>query len=172
MSRRTGLFDIIKRFISEHGSDQKYICQHIEAGNYMNARIILHDVIGISGNLCCRRLHEGAKALSDTLKSDAPQNADTKDFEEQWEKAVSRLKEFLQLDDDSMVQNAESQKNSQLVKGLLDLCKAFDISAAEYFQQHRAEFKECMEKTKFRQLEEYINRYDLLSITQSEDLWR
>lgn len=166
------LFDIIKRFISEHGSDQKYICQHIEAGNYMNARIILHDVIGISGNLCCRRLHESAKALSDILKSDAPQNADTKDFEEQWEKAVSRLEEFLQLDDDSMVQNAESQKNSQLVKELLDLCKAFDISAAEYFQQHRAEFKECMEKTKFRQLEEYINRYDLLSITQSEDLWR
>lgn len=166
------LFDIIKHFISEHGSDHKYICQHIEAGNYMNARIILHDVIGISGNLCCRKLHESAKALSDTLKSDAPQNADTKDFEEQWEKAESRLKEFLQLDDDSMVQNAESQKNSQLVKGLLDLCKAFDISAAEYFQQHRAEFKECMEKTKFRQLEEYINRYDLLSITQSEDLWR
>lgn len=29
-----------------------------------------------------------------------------------------------------------------------------------------------MKKTNFRRLEEYINRYDLLSITQSEDLWR
>lgn len=166
------LFDIIKRFISDHGSDQRYICQHIEVGSYMNARIILHDVMGLSGNLCCRRLHESAKNLSDTLKTDTPQNADTKDFEEQWQKAVSRLEGFLQLNDDSRSQNADSRENSQLVKGLLDRCKAFDISAAEYFQQHRAEFKECMEKTKFRQLEEYINRYDLLSITQSEDLWR
>lgn len=166
------LFDIIKRFISDHGNDQKYICQHIEAGSYMNARIILHDIMGLSGNLCCRRLHESAKALNDTLKTDAPQNADTKDFEEQWHKAVSRLEKFLQLDDDSSPQNADDQKNSQLVKGLLDRCKAFDISVAEYFQQHRAEFKKFMKKTNFRRLEEYINRYDLLSITQSEDLWR
>ncbi|WP_278868997.1 hybrid sensor histidine kinase/response regulator [Ruminococcus bicirculans (ex Wegman et al. 2014)] len=166
------LFDIIKRFISDHGSDQRYICQHIEVGNYMNARIILHDVMGLSGNLCCRRLHESAKNLSDTLKTDALQNADTKDFEEQWHKAVSRLEKFLQLDDDSSPQNADDQKNSQLVKGLLDRCKAFDISVAEYFQQHRAEFKKFMKKTNFRRLEEYINRYDLLSITQSEDLWR
>ena len=166
------LFDIIKRFISDHGNDQKYICQHIEAGSYMNARIILHDIMGLSGNLCCRRLHESAKALNDTLKTDALQNADTKDFEEQWHKAVSRLEKFLQLDDDSSPQNADDQKNSQLVKGLLDRCKAFDISVAEYFQQHRAEFKKFMKKTNFRRLEEYINRYDLLSITQSEDLWR
>jgi len=138
----------------------------------MNARIILHDIMGLSGNLCCRRLHESAKALNDTLKTDALQNADTKDFEEQWHKAVSRLEKFLQLDDDSSPQNADDQKNSQLVKGLLDRCKAFDISVAEYFQQHRAEFKKFMKKTNFRRLEEYINRYDLLSITQSEDLWR
>lgn len=85
---------------------------------------------------------------------------------------MSRLEGFLQLDDDSRSQNADSRENSQLVKGLLDRCKAFDISAAEYFQQHRAEFKEFMKKTNFRRLEEYINRYDLLSITQSEDLWR
>lgn len=169
---KTILFDIIKRFLDDHKSDCEYICQHIEAGNYMNARIILHDVIGLSGNLCCKRLYESAKDLSGVLKSEQPQNADTADFNEQWRLAVGKMTEFLQLSEDSSEQKTEHEQNSQLVKEFLELCGKFDISAADYFQQHRAEFKERMDKTKFRQLEEYINRYDLLSISQSEDLWR
>ncbi|WP_295212190.1 response regulator [Ruminococcus sp.] len=168
---KTILFDIIKRFISEHSSDCDYICQHIKAGNYANARIILHDVIGISGNLCCKKLHESSKALSDMLKSDTPQNADTADFEADWQMAVKRLGEFLKLTEDGTARSS-AQDRPKFVSELLELCANFDISAADYFERHRGEFKDHMDKTKFRKLEEYINKYDLLSITQSEELWR
>lgn len=67
---------------------------------------------------------------------------------------------------------SSAQDRPKFVSELLELCANFDISAADYFERHRGEFKDHMDKTKFRKLEEYINKYDLLSITQSEELWR
>lgn len=155
------LKELIERFIRSYGKSGEYIESHIKNGCYANSRRILHDIKGVSGNLCCNRLC----LCSDKLLAELHENRfDSLDeFSEIWHKTIEKLKEYLSENqaDDIESQSADFKKNFNT---FLELCENYDISAVDCFGEHRKLFKNNMKKDEFQQLEKMINKFDFKAV--------
>ncbi|MGN0696598.1 MAG: response regulator [Oscillospiraceae bacterium] len=153
----------VRRFLrsNEHTCEQLKI--HIANGNYATARRILHDVSGVSGNLRCMPLYEASQALLADLHSGRQDSAD--EFYHAFEEAADEMQEFLKINDIGCGTSDDIPFEEKLKK-LLRLCGDLDISAAEYFDDNRSDFKNSLDKEKFRRVEELAGRYDFAGIVK------
>ncbi|MBD5159821.1 MAG: response regulator [Ruminococcus sp.] len=154
---------LIKQFLSAHENDCEILGKYIFSGKYLPAREILHNIIGISGNLFCRKLYNISCRISSELKRDYPDSFDT--FEEIWDKTIAELKACLVQETTRAVPVRESFR--ELWEEFFELCTEFDISAVDIFTENKQIFSGNMENKIFSQLEKAVMKYDFLWISEN-----
>ena len=120
---------LIKQFLSAHENDCEILGKYIFSGKYLPAREILHNIIGISGNLFCKKLYSISCRIRSELQKDYPDSFDT--FEEIWDKTIAELKACLTPETTRAVPVRESFK--EIWDEFFELCTEFDISAVGVF---------------------------------------
>lgn len=154
---------LIKQFLSAHENDCEILGQYIFSGKYLPAREILHNIIGISGNLFCRKLYNISCRMSSELKKDYPDSFDT--FEEIWDKTILELKSCLKSDTTRAVPVRTGFP--EIWAEFFELCTEFDISAVDIFTENRQVFSDNMENRTFEKLEKAVLTYDFLWISEN-----
>lgn len=155
------LRELVDRFINVYGCNGEYIESHIKNGYYVNARHILHDVKGISGNLCCNRLCLCSDKLLGELHENKFYSLD--EFLEIWYKTIEKLKQYL-IENPAHDTENKSADFKRLFNAFLELCKNYDISAVDCFYENRKLFKNNMKKDEFQQLDEMVNKYNFKAV--------
>lgn len=159
----TALISSVNRFLQSNKHTCEYISEHINNGNFSTARRILHDVIGVSGNLCCQRLYDTARTLSGELQENNCGSAE--EFYSAWEEAVGEMQTFSDKNK-AYGKNKDNAPFEEKYEKFIRLCRDYDITAVEYFEENSDSFKENLGKDKFRELKEYVQRYDFTKITE------
>lgn len=154
---------LIKQFLSAHEKDCEILEQYIFSEKYLPAREILHNIIGISGNLFCKKLYNISCRMSSELKKDYPDSFDT--FEEIWDKTIAELKSCLKAD----TSRAVPVRNGfpEIWEEFFELCTEFDIAAVEIFTENRQIFSDNMGNPEFEKLEKAVLNYDFLWISEN-----
>lgn len=155
---------LLNRFVKNHSMDSEFIKAHIESGNYVNARKILHDIIGLSGNLCCNKLYDASVKLNDELKKNVCASLD--EFQIAWNEALGEINEYLSQNEEDKKFVSSDKSFLSVWEKFISLCNDCDIAAADYFDENRELFKMEFNKAEYKRLEEYIRRYDFLSISE------
>ncbi len=155
---------LLKQFISAHGNDCENLRKDVISENYISAREILHNIIGISGNLFCKKLYAISCRLSSELKKEYSDSFDT--FEEVWDKTIIEIESCIK----KTVKNPDTPVKKQFPEiwnEFFSLCTEFDISAVDIFAENITFFSDNMEKNIFEQLRRAVMNYDFLWISEN-----
>lgn len=155
---------LLKQFISAHGNDCENLRKDVISENYISAREILHNIIGISGNLFCKKLYAISCRLSSELKKEYSDSFDT--FEEVWDKTIIEIESCIK----KTVKNPYTpvkKQFSEIWNEFFSLCTEFDISAVDIFAENITFFSDNMEKNTFEQLRTAVMNYDFLWISEN-----
>ena len=155
---------LLKQFISAHGNDCENLRKDVISENYISAREILHNIIGISGNLFCKKLYAISCRLSSELKKEYSDSFDT--FEEVWDKTIIEIESCIK----KTVKNPDTPVKKQFPEiwnEFFSLCTEFDISAVDIFAENITLFSDNMEKNIFEQLRKAVMNYDFLWISEN-----
>lgn len=155
---------LLTQFISAHGNDCENLRKNVISENYISAREILHNIIGISGNLFCKKLYSISCRLSSELKKEYSDSFDT--FEEVWDKTLIEIESCIK----NVIENSEisvEKQFSEIWNEFFSLCTEFDISAVDVFTENNRIFIDNMEKTVFEQLQTAVMNYDFLWISEN-----
>lgn len=156
---------LVRRFLDTHGHDCEYIENHIRNDYWTNAGKMLHDIMGISGNLCCQKLYRISCVLNQEIKEG---RADTlTEFQQIWKETIEALKTYSEMHIQADLSVTGEIPFGQVWRKFISLCSAYDISAADYFDENRSTFKTAFGKTEFVQLEQAVQRYDFPWITEN-----
>jgi hypothetical protein len=156
------LVNMIKKFVSGQALSGEYIKTHIEYGNFMNARWILHDVLGLSGNLSCKRLYNISKKLRDELIQN--RCSCVKEFYDVWNDTISVLKTYIEENEAETVDNENADSFEKIWQEFIRLCENFELSAEDCFEKNNRLFKMNLSKSDYNKIEEYVKKYDFMSI--------
>lgn len=118
-----------------------------------------HDVIGMTGNICCEKLYHAAQELRLSLiekRSDAFES-----FKEIWDETMQALEIFVRLNDRPPTECAETMAFSKIWEKFIGYCREFDFSSADYFEDHRAEFIKAFDEKTLAEIEAALGRFDL-----------
>jgi hypothetical protein len=151
---RAILNDLVNRFISEHSTKCYMVRKYVSIGNYINARKLLHDIVGLSGNLCCDSLHGVASKLLQELRNETFESLE--EFTTVWKDTIQTLKDYVSTNG---ITGRDASANEKLSK-LTSLCQSYDISAIEYFANHREYFCRMFTSSEVKALEQHLKRYD------------
>lgn len=155
---------LLKQFISAHGNDCENLRKDVISENYISAREILHNIIGISGNLFCKKLYAISCRLSSELKKEYSDSFDT--FEEVWDKTIIEIESCIK----KTVKNPDTPVKKQFPEiwnEFFSLCTEFDISAVDIFAENITFFSDNMKKNIFEQLRKAVMNYDFLWISEN-----
>ena len=159
------LQSLIQRFLENHSSDCDYIRAHIEGGYFGNARNILHDVIGISGNLCCQRLYNSACQLRLELHEE---RADSfPEFCKVWNETLETIKTYADFYTTNNISDSDILPFDEIWEQFYKRCEEYDISAAEYFKKYSSVFRQHFESTVFMNIKDAVKRYDFMWIAEN-----
>jgi CheY-like chemotaxis protein len=151
---RVILNDLVNRFISEHSTKCYMVRKYVSIGNYLNARKILHDIVGLSGNLCCDALHDVSTKLLQELHNETFESLE--EFTSIWKNTIQALREYTST---NSAKGRDVDISSKLSK-LTSLCQSYDISAIEYFADNREYFSRVFNSTEVKEIERHLKRYD------------
>lgn len=157
---------LIRQFLSAHEKDCEILGNYIFSGKYISAREILHNIIGISGNLFCKKLYDIASRMNSELKKDYPDSFDT--FEEIWDKTILEMKSCLEQDTTRAVPVRAGF--TEIWEEFFELCTEFDIAAVDIFTENRQIFSDNMKKDSFEKLEKAVLNYDFLWISENMEV--
>lgn len=87
------LISLAERFLSRHIRSAEYVRLHIGSGNYANGQSIVHDIKGISGNLCCNWLYRISSRLNSELAEGKCESLD--EFSAAWDDTVKALTAYV-----------------------------------------------------------------------------
>lgn len=156
---------IVKKFLDCHSSACTDILSFIGESDFVSARGVLHDIIGISGNLCCFRLLEASEKLR--LECRAEKVLSQNGFSGTWDVTVFILSLYTELFNKPDPASDRDVPFSKVLQSFIDLCKDFDIQAADCFEQHRSQFRAAFSENTFREIEAAVSRYDMLWIAEN-----
>ena len=165
MKDKKAVLRLLTQFLSVHSRDCEMLNAHIINGEVISAREILHNVIGISGNMFCKRLYHVSGRLSDELKRGVSDSLVS--FTEVWNdtfKALSECRKKLSEEEEEHTGLADWKS---LRDNFNSLCEDFDVSAAELFAENIEVFEENMTPVKFEQLKNAVSGYDFPWITDN-----
>lgn len=156
---------LLNQFISVHNRDCELLNDYIKAGNFSDAREIMHDIRGISGNMFCRRLYKLSCELNNELKQECSESLDS--FTEIWNTTFRTLEEY----HDKLEKKYPTKENptewKTLWNSFIALCYEFDISAVDIFTEHMQSFMANMSAGKFKELKKAVLNYDFLWISEN-----
>ncbi len=154
------LFRLVSKFIKGHTENMVYVKSHIKSNNYGNATRILHNIIGVSGNLCCDKLSKVSSELKTELKNGTHDNLE--EFMRISEATLSEMKDYLEANPIET-----SDENSGTIKEaltqILTLCNEFDISAVDILESNKNKFYTALPYETVQILESALQNYDFVT---------
>lgn len=142
------------RFVRVHGNAAQYVCIHLRNGRPANARAILHDLVGLAGNLCCEPLMEASRALLDEL------HHGSMDTLERFVDLFDRTLEELRRCAAPAVPKDTTVSPAQALHRLHSLCADYDFAAADWFETQQEALQAALPHERFVRLAAAIERYD------------
>lgn len=156
------VYRLVKQFLTVHGKDCELLNEYIRSGSFTGAREILHNMIGISGNMFCKRLYSVSCRLSTEIKRDCCDSLEA--FNAIWDETFAELTECCRrLSDSSDPENVPPDW-SKLKDEFFALCSDFDVAAADIFSENTSIFRTNMSDEDFGKLKEAVLRYDFMWI--------
>ena len=150
---REQLAALCRRFLRAHSRSAEYVRLHLEHGRPANARALLHDLIGLAGNLGCDALSDASRVLLDEVHHG---KADTlPQFAEVFGRTLEELRAFAETQTGTAAKPAEDP-----VGKLKKLVENFDFSAVQWFEQQGESLRHTMPPGRFAQLSDALERYD------------
>lgn len=160
---RSAAVQIIEQFLRIHADDSQILHEHISAGNILGARELMHDIVGISGNLYCRKLYDAASRLGADLRRGHAESLSV--FTEVWQDTITALRVFCGSFADLPDAGAEIIADWELLwADFLALCGEFDVSAAALFRSNSSSFAAHLGQAEYDRLRRAVDRYDFLAI--------
>lgn len=142
------------RFVRVHSNAAEYVRIHLRDGHPANARAILHDLVGLAGNLCCEPLMEASRALLDELHHGSMDTLDR--FTDLFDRTIAELSRYAA----PVARKDGAIGTGQVLHRLHDLCEDYDLAAADWFETHQETLREAMPHERFVRLAAAIERYD------------
>ncbi|MDE5582586.1 MAG: response regulator [Ruminococcus sp.] len=155
---------VLNQFISAHGNDCETLRNAVISEDFITAREILHNIIGISGNLFCHKLYTVSCRFSLELKQECSDSFDA--FEEVWDKTLTKIDLFMEKLP-LMSEKTAEKSFDEIWEQFFSLCYYFDISAVDIFTENINLFRENINKTDFENLKEAVMKYDFLWISEN-----
>lgn len=126
---------------------------HLEHGRPANARALLHDLIGLAGNLGCDALSGASRVLLDEVHygrmDTLPQ------FTEVFDRTIEELRSFAETQTEPIGKPME-----QAAQKLKKLVENYDFSAVQWFEQHGSSLRHTMPPEQFARLSEALEQLD------------
>ena len=151
---REQLTALCRRFLRGHSRSAEYIRLHLEHGRPANARALLHDLIGLTGNLGCDALCDASRVLLDEV------HHGRMDTLPQFQAVFDRTIEALRLFAEVQTAPQSAQPVGQAAERLKKLVENYDFSAVQWFEQHSDSLRHTMPQERFEQLAAALERYD------------
>ena len=150
---REKLAALCRRFLRAHSRSAEYVRLHLEHGRPANARALLHDLIGLAGNLGCDALSGASRVLLDEVHHG---RIDTlPQFTEVFDRTIEELRSFAETQTEPLGKPME-----QAARKLKKLVENYDFSAVQWFEQHGRSLRHTMPPELFARLSEALERYD------------
>lgn len=150
---REQLAALCRRFLRAHSRSAEYVRLHLEHGRPANARALLHDLIGLAGNLECDALSGASRVLLDEVHHG---RMDTlPQFTEVFDRTIEELRSFAETQTEPLGKPME-----QAARKLKKLVENYDFSAVQWFEQHGSSLRHTMPPERFARLSEALERYD------------
>ena len=127
------LWELADSFVKKQSKNVDYMRIHISNGNYGNARGIIHDLKGMTGNLCMTLMYEELVDIEQKLKTG--KQVDFEKFDALWKKTRFELeqyiKEYKQPDEENdekiVIKNKEKLTIKEKVKSTTMLMLAVTL---------------------------------------------
>lgn len=165
MKDKKAVLRLLTQFLSVHDRDCDMLNEHINNGEIVSAREILHNVIGISGNMFCKRLYRVSCRLSDELKRGVSDSIGS--FTKIWNDTFKELYDCCKRLSEDEKANADQADWKSLRDNFNSLCEDFDVAAAELFAENMGVFEANMTSGSFEQLKNAVAAYDFPWITDN-----
>lgn len=156
---------LVRQFVTGHADSCALIIEFVKNRDFTGARGVIHDVIGITGNLCCDRLYNAASELRIELHAEKADSLEV--FRTLWNETMDALNIFLKLNDPDVEAAASEKPFKNIWERFIELCREFDIQSVDYFYKHSGEFAKTFGEREFDRIETALNRYDLDWIVQN-----
>lgn len=160
---------LLRQFLSSHSGDCTLLKECIQAEDFLGAREIVHNIIGISGNLFCKKLYHAASRLGANLRLSHAESFDM--FEDVWKKTLLELRMYLNDPTDEETSTDEHDAFAELQEDLQSLCTEFDVNAVDFLLEHEQTFQDCMPPANFKALRRAVLDYDFLWLTEHQEVW-
>lgn len=164
----TKLYKLLKLFLDNNKLSCNYIVKHIQQKNYPLARKILHNIIGISGNLCLKRLYNISIKLNQELHEEIVTSTD--EFVQVWNETILVVKEYHDKYKSEVVFSPNDVPFNKILNRFIYLCQNYDISALDYFENYYSNFKDGLDKHVFKDIEKHLQQYDFMWIVKNISL--
>lgn len=151
---REQLVALCRRFLRAHSRSAEYIRVHLEHGRPVNARALLHDLIGLAGNLGCDALCDASRVLLDEVHHG---RADTlPKFTEVFDQTVEALRAFTEQQPDGKA----APPTEKTLEKLKKLVENYDFTAVQWFEAHREALRGTLPPERLSRLGAALERYD------------
>lgn len=159
---------LLTKFLTIHDDDCNALKEHIKNNEIFRAREIMHNIIGISGNMFCKRLYRISCALSGELKQGSSDSLES--FTEIWNDTFKELSECREKLSDSEETVEKDVDWNELKKNFNRLCADFDVYASDVFSENISVFMKNMTRENFNKLKNAILNYDFPWIIDNSEV--
>ena len=152
------LWELADSFVKKQSKNIEYIRTHISNGNYGNARGIIHDLKGMTGNLCMTLMYEALVDIEQKLKTG--KQVDFEKFDALWEKTRFELEQYIKEYKQPDEENNEKIDFDNLVTYIKKMSSEYDMQAVDMFLKYETLFAKNMDRNKFLNLQDAALQYD------------
>lgn len=152
------LWALASSFLKKQSNNIEYMKTHILNGNYGNAKGIIHDLKGMTGNLCMDLLYEELGNMEQQIKSGKQINMDRFDF--LWEKTREELEQYVKKYNSSKEEIDNNISFEKIKVHILKLSENYDMQAVDLFQKYENVFRKNISKDNFKNLQDAALQYD------------
>lgn len=161
---------LVARFLEEHAGDCDRLAVYLNEGQWQQARAVLHDLVGLAGNLHCQKLCQAARQLGAECRRKS--SAGFPEFRVIWDETIRAMETALQQDPAAAPEPEQSFSPEEIWDTFFTLCREFDTEAVVVFERNQELFRRLLEDLSFRQLREAVRRYDFPWIAAQEETFR
>lgn len=169
MKDESAVLRLLDRFLNIHGSDCSDLRDYVWNGNYLGAREILHNIIGISGNLFCKKLYSIACTLGSELRENSCGSLDI--FCEIWQDTIKEVTRRRSILSETAAETDMETDWQELREKFFSLCEDFDVYAAELFSENMQCFEKNMDAAAYEKLKNAVMAYDFLEIISNREVY-
>lgn len=152
------LWELADSFVKKQSKNVDYMRIHISNGNYGNARGIIHDLKGMTGNLCMTLMYEELVDIEQKLKTG--KQVDFEKFDALWKKTRFELEQYIKEYKQPDEENDEKIDFDNLVTYIKKMSSEYDMQAVDMFLKYETLFTKNMDRDKFLNLQDAALQYD------------